>query len=658
MNVLAKGFILTLVLSLVDADEVRRIHLPIYSCAGCGGHQLSVRMQTESSSCSTIVKESFSSGDDLTWSRHQLGNCQGFTINSSTRIGLHTSYSNEYAVQGTMTIQTDSNQYRASIPNTWRGMRDNSKTYGITINQSVLRIESLTMKNGGNRGNIECRGYDISVKLVNGEEECTMERKTEIWENGAGNWTGDQLGECKNFRFDENTIAYILVNSDDELFCPKTIEVKMNDPQQHKFRARIAQSVSRVGRRLGGFNRDTNTRQINGFRQIYPFENGEPIQEPIADVSCPSANDPSVCPFEFMTAYETSSHESMNCAFTCAAIKRIPSSADFNSYNGTGLQCFAVDYLSPQFNWCCKTKRVHDTIPKCSDVGVRDSEWRTTTDIDTNQYSFTNEVHDTHSSSEVVISTDPTCPENGCPFEYVEGIVDRNGEEKYWTCDITDGCDYVWSDDTSDPNSGISCERTRRQRRPSKFCCNMDMDMDYNGVLPRCSTLRDDMRRQTTNSRSSRHHNQGNTFMVDGRDYHVVLDRKTNEEAKYHCRHEVFHGKHGKLFEPRDQRSYSEVLKRVERIVGNKGRRMWIGIERNPVSYSQENTSQFRYMTDAEPLINRIARWGPHQPDNYLGNEDCVEYWTSKAWRDDARLSKQWNDIPCTHKRTAICEAI
>ena len=100
-----------------------------------------------------------------------------------------------------------------------------------------------------------------------------------------------------------------------QLFCPKTIEVKMNDPQQHKFMARIAHSVSRVGRRLGGFNRDTNTRQINGFRQIWPLENRGP-QERIPDVSCPSENDPNACPSEFMTAYETSSHQSMNCAFT------------------------------------------------------------------------------------------------------------------------------------------------------------------------------------------------------------------------------------------------------------------------------------------------------------------------------------------------------
>ena len=90
----------------------------------------------------------------------------------------------------------------------------------------------------------------------------------------------------------------------------------MNDQQQHKFKAIIEQSVARVGRHLGGFNRDTNTRQINGFRQIWPIENGESIQDPIAAVTCPSANDPNVCPSEDMTAYETSSRQNMNCAFT------------------------------------------------------------------------------------------------------------------------------------------------------------------------------------------------------------------------------------------------------------------------------------------------------------------------------------------------------
>ena len=46
-------------------------------------------------------------------------------------IGLHTRKANEYAVQGTMLIHTDSTDYYAIIPNGWRGMSDNSKTYGI-----------------------------------------------------------------------------------------------------------------------------------------------------------------------------------------------------------------------------------------------------------------------------------------------------------------------------------------------------------------------------------------------------------------------------------------------------------------------------------------------------------------------------------------------
>ena len=56
--------------------------------------------------------------------------------------------------------------------------------------------------------------------------------------------------------------------------------------------------------------------------------------------------------------------------------------------------------------------------------------------------------------------------------------------------------------------------------------------------------------------------------------------------------------------------------------------------------------------------VNGIANWGRHQPDNYQDSEDCVEYWTSKAWKPDAQLRKQWNDVNCLYERTAICEAV
>ena len=126
------------------SGEVRRIHLPINSCNGCGGYELSVSLHTGNSSCSTTIKESFSSGDNLIWSRRQLGDCQGFTVHSRTKIALHTSQTNKYAVQGTMTIYTDSTSYNAFIPNGWRSMSDNLKTYGIVGKCSLKFIIVFT----------------------------------------------------------------------------------------------------------------------------------------------------------------------------------------------------------------------------------------------------------------------------------------------------------------------------------------------------------------------------------------------------------------------------------------------------------------------------------------------------------------------------------
>ena len=118
--------------------------MPIYSCSNwnllnpfgvlgsCGGYQLSIRLETGGNNCSTWAKD-FYSGEDLTWSGSQLGNCQGFPVNSRTRINLHTDDSNEYAVFGYLIILADCNLYRARIPTTWRNWGHNWKTYGITF---------------------------------------------------------------------------------------------------------------------------------------------------------------------------------------------------------------------------------------------------------------------------------------------------------------------------------------------------------------------------------------------------------------------------------------------------------------------------------------------------------------------------------------------
>ena len=114
------------------SDEVRQIYLPIYSCTGCGGGKLSVRLETAKDSCSTTVIDSFSSGEELSWSGSQLGNCQQFSVDGSTRIQLHTDQStDQYAVQGTLTIHTNLHPYHVNIPTSWRGVGDNAKTYAV-----------------------------------------------------------------------------------------------------------------------------------------------------------------------------------------------------------------------------------------------------------------------------------------------------------------------------------------------------------------------------------------------------------------------------------------------------------------------------------------------------------------------------------------------
>ena len=112
-------------LFVLFADEIRGIYLPIYSCNGCGGRKLSVRLESGMDSCSTTVIDSFSSGEELSWSGSQLGDCQRFSVDGSTKIQLHTDQSNQYAVQGTMTIHTNLHPYHVNIPTSWRGLGDN-----------------------------------------------------------------------------------------------------------------------------------------------------------------------------------------------------------------------------------------------------------------------------------------------------------------------------------------------------------------------------------------------------------------------------------------------------------------------------------------------------------------------------------------------------
>ena len=128
------------------SDEVRRIYLPIYSCTGCGGSKLSVRLETAKDSCSTTVIDSFSSGEELSWSGSQLGNCQQFSVDGSTSIQLHTDQSDQYAVQGTLTIHTNLHPYHVNIPTSWRGVGDNVVAWRAMVDKTD---ENAAINEGG-----------------------------------------------------------------------------------------------------------------------------------------------------------------------------------------------------------------------------------------------------------------------------------------------------------------------------------------------------------------------------------------------------------------------------------------------------------------------------------------------------------------------------
>ena len=78
--------------------------------------------------------DEFWRGDELTWSGFELGDCEGFPVDSSTMVQLHTRSNNRYAVQGTMTIFTSSSpQYQAHMSTGWRNQEDNGLSYGVSV---------------------------------------------------------------------------------------------------------------------------------------------------------------------------------------------------------------------------------------------------------------------------------------------------------------------------------------------------------------------------------------------------------------------------------------------------------------------------------------------------------------------------------------------
>ncbi len=73
---------------------------------------------------------------------------------------------------------------------------------------------------------------------------------------------------------------------------------------------------------------------------------------------------------------------------------------------------------------------------------------------------------------------------------------------------------------------------------------------------------------------------------------------------------------------------------------------MWIGFHKpNGQNYFQwSNRDDITY-----------TNWDTNRPNNVGGNEDCVEMWEGQG-QADTHKGKSWNDRPCEHKMSFMCE--
>lgn len=58
------------------------------------------------------------------------------------------------------------------------------------------------------------------------------------------------------------------------------------------------------------------------------------------------------------------------------------------------------------------------------------------------------------------------------------------------------------------------------------------------------------------------------------------------------------------------------------------------------------NEPHFYWMGEKKSMI--YTDWLEHQPDNWQGNENCIEIWTA--------MGSKWNDRVCTTLSNFVCE--
>ncbi|XP_036420700.1 macrophage mannose receptor 1-like [Colossoma macropomum] len=103
--------------------------------------------------------------------------------------------------------------------------------------------------------------------------------------------------------------------------------------------------------------------------------------------------------------------------------------------------------------------------------------------------------------------------------------------------------------------------------------------------------------------------------------YILIKDKKNWRDAQSFCRE-----RYTDLARVRNQTENKEIKNAA------KGKTVWIGLFRVSWKWSDQSYSSFRY-------------WKKNQPDNFGGNESCVEM----------LKSGQWNDVNCETKLPFIC---
>jgi len=628
-------------------EGVQKIDVDIHYGANCGGYNVKIKLvNKDGQNCVVQPIAEFSQFvGKLTWEGSSLNTCQSMEINQSTKIlvqtGTHDGGYDNFCPTVVSILSNRGSVYERTLPWKWFNEHTNSMPFSIKKRPGVLE-----MKVQNSRFDDRCRGHNVSVKLKTGSETCTVRPTVDLYEGSITIWSGELLGACSNHHATDQTVVFVQTNTQDRdggEYCPTFVDILMDDPQQHRYSARMAASRFML--------HSSRTNNISyRVTQLYPLLNSGP---PVRPTTCPTDQD-DFCPTNQMFAYDFAGEEQMNCLFECPRVTAAPRSIQFSNFDRTGFRCVGVNYPSIQYSWCCRTKQTgggssSGGLDKCSDVMSPEKLTRMPPALDT--------VHqdDDEEDDDIEQNAEPQCPDYGCPIENVETFYDANPIKHKKMCGPE--CDYIMSEDGNDPFSGIHCTNIIRKVQKARYCCN---DVNANTELPPCNQINspqpdpnpnpNPIQQDTPISTGDCPVHQPNYKMIEGKCLYMETRLLNNTFAKVNCRN-VFNGQ-GKLMEPRDSTTYTNL---VEAIAEELPYKLWLGISRD--------TDAFKYITGGDLThehweVYQPDNWhypnGDYQPDTHGNYENCAEVTLSS----DQQKFKKWNDLPCSAYRSSVCEKI